>query len=131
LAQAGQLLAVVNREGNVHGSEKALETLEFLVEEVRRELAPRHLEVRFDGAFFRRDLLECQFQITTTATERKNGHKRTYRWVLESLRTFRYEVLNLPAKLARPEGRAELRIAAAENTQERIQRILDTLPEAA
>ncbi|NIU61290.1 MAG: hypothetical protein GWN66_07045, partial [Pseudomonas stutzeri] len=43
-----------------------------------------------------------QFQIETTATERPNGRKRTYRWVLESLRTFRYELLNLPAKLARP-----------------------------
>jgi hypothetical protein len=258
LAQTGQLLAVVNREGNVHDSEKALETLEFLVTDLRRQLAPRHLEARFDGAFFRREILEFletsgieyaikaplwdwletrtligkrrrwkrirpdlqafftklripkwnlslrvavyrkhvshrtrknfqldlfralwdflagrgghektlgelkqhlafdtipthdwdansawqlisalthnvfrQFQIATTAQERTNGRKRTYRWVLESLRTFRYEVLNLPAKLARPEGRAELRFAAAEDTQARIQQILDTLPEAA
>jgi hypothetical protein len=278
LAQTGQLLAVVNREGNVHDSEKALEVLRFLVEDVRRELSPRHLEARLDGAFFRREILEfltasgveygikaplwdwlgirpvigkrrrwkrirpdlqgfftklripkwnlslrvavyrkhvshrsrknfqldlfdpsnghyeysavatnkriglrelwkfmagrgghektlCelkqhlafdtiptrdwdanstwllisalahnvfrQFQITTTATPRVNGRKRTYRWVLESLRTFRYEVLNLPAKLARPEGRAELRIAAAEDTQKRILEILDALPEAA
>ena len=36
LAQTGQILAVVNREGNVHDSEKALETLEFLVEDVRQ-----------------------------------------------------------------------------------------------
>jgi hypothetical protein len=278
LAQTGQLLAVVNREGNVHDSEKALETLDFLVEDIRRELAPRHLEARFDGAFFRRDLLEyleasgieyaikaplwdwletrtligkrrrwkrirpdlqafftrlripkwnltlrvavyrkhvshrtrknfqldlfdpndghyeyssvatnkriglrplwdfmagrgghektlCElkqhlafetipthdwdanttwqlisalthnvfrrFQVATTAKQRPNGRKRTYRWVLESLRTFRYEVLNLPAKLARPEGRAELRIAAARDTQARILEILDALPEPA
>ena len=278
LAQTGQLLAVVNREGNVHDSQKALETLEFVVEEVRRELAPRHLEARFDGAFFRRDILEflrtsgieyaikaplwdwldtrriigkrkrwkrvgpglqafftkltipkwnltlrvavyrkhvshrtrknfqldlydphdghyeycsvatnkrCglralwdfmagrgghektlgelkqhlafdtiptrdwdanstwqlisvlthnvfrQFQIRTTAVARKNGRKRTYRWVLESLRTYRYEVLNLPAKLARPEGRTELRIAAGEDAQARIQKILAALPEPA
>lgn len=278
LAQTGQLLAVVNREGNVHDSEKALETLEFLVGDIRRELAPRQLEARFDGAFFQREILEfleasgveyaikaplwdwletrsiigkrkrwktvrpglqafftrlripkwnltlrvavyrkhvshrtrknfqldlfdpsnghyeyssvatnkrtglrtlwdfmagrgghektlCelkqhlafdtiptrdwdanstwqlisalthnvfrQFQITTTAAVRTNGRKRTYRWVLESLRTFRYEVLNLPAKLARPEGRAELRIAASQDTQQRIADILDALPEAA
>ena len=31
----------------------------------------------------------------------------------------------------RPEGRAELRIAAAGDTQARIQQILDTLPQAA
>ena len=67
----------------------------------------------------------------TRRLSRKNGRKRTYRWVLESLRTFRYEVLNLPAKLARPEGRAELRIAAAGDTRARIQQILDALPEAA
>ena len=72
-----------------------------------------------------------QFQITTTAARRVNGRKRTYLWVLESLRTFRYEVLNLPAKLARPEGRAELRIAASEDTQQRLAEILDSLPEAA
>jgi len=278
MAQTGQLLAVVNREGNVHDSHRALETLEFVVNEVRANLAPRHLEARFDGAFFRRDILEFlersrieyaikaplwdwldtrrligqrkrwkpigpglqafftklripkwdltlrvavyrkhvshptrknfqldlfdpndghyeyssvatnkraglrtlwnfmagrgghektlgelkqhlafdtipthdwdanttwqlisalthnvlrQFQIATTATERRNGPKRTYRWVLESLRTFRYQVLNVPAKLARPEGRAELRIAASTDTQERIREILDALPKAA
>jgi hypothetical protein len=278
LAQTGQLLAVVNREGNVHDSEKALELLHFLVDDVRQELSPRHLEARFDGAFFRREILEflgtsgveygikaplwdwlgirpvigkrrrwrrirpdlqgfftrlripkwnltlrvavyrkhvlhrtrknfqldlfdpsnghyeysavatnkraglrtlwefmagrgghektlCelkqhlafdtiptrdwdanstwmlisalthnvfrQFQIATTAAQRSNGRKRTYRWVLESLRTFRYEVLNLPAKLARPEGRAELRLAASEDTHKRVKEILDALPEAA
>jgi Transposase DDE domain group 1 len=278
LAQTGQLLSIVNREGNVHDSERALETLRFVVEDVRRELTPRHLEARFDGAFFRRDILEylqgsgieyaikaplwdwldtrkiiaqrtrwkpirpglqgfytklviakwnltlkiaiyrkhvshrtrknfqldlfdpadghyeyssaatnkrcglrtlwdfmagrgghektlCelkqhvafdtiptrdwdanstwqlisalthnvfrQFQIATTAAQRKNGPKRTYRWMLESLRTFRYEILNLPAKLARPEGRGELRIAAGEATQQRILDILDALPETA
>ncbi len=278
LAQTGQILAVVNRPGNVHDSEQALETLEFLVGDVRRELAPRHLEARFDGAFFRREMLEfletsgieygikaplwdwlrirtvigkrkrwkriapglqafftllhipkwqitlrvavyrkhvshrtrknfqfdlfdpadghyeysavatnkrCglrslwafmagrgghektlgelkqhlafdtipthdwdanttwqlvsalthnlfrQFQISTLARDRKNGRKRTYRWVLESLRTFRYEVLNLPAKLARPGGQTQLRIAASENTQKRILNILNALPEPA
>ena len=278
LAQTGQILAVVNREGNVHDSEKALETLEFLVENVRQELAPRHLEARFDGAFFRRDILEFletsgieyaikaplwdwlgtrtvigkrqrwkrvrpdlqafftklripkwgltlrvavyrkhvshrtrknfqldlfdpndghyeyssvatnkrtglralwnfmagrgghektlgelkqhlafdtiptqdwdanstwllisalthnvvrQFQLYTGAPARVNGAKRTYRWVLESLRTLRYELLNIPARIARPEGRTELRLAAAPETQRRITQILAALPDAA
>jgi hypothetical protein len=269
---------VVNRQGNVHDSHRALETLKSVVDDVRENLAPRHLEARFDGAFFRRDLIEFltdsgieyaikaplwdwldtrkriakrrrwkrigsdlqafytqlhipqwglvvrvavyrkhvshktsknfqldlfdpndghyeyssvatnkrvrlrtlwdfmagrgghektlgelkqhlafdtipthdwdanttwqlisalthnvlrQFQATTTATKRCNGRKRTYRWVFESLRTFRYEVLNLPAKLARPGGRTELRIAASKDTQDRILTILDALPEAA
>ncbi|MGH9896919.1 MAG: transposase, partial [bacterium] len=72
-----------------------------------------------------------QFQIATTADRRANTRKRTYRWVLESLRTFRYEFLNLPAKLARPAGRTELRIAASEDTQKRIRKVLAALPEAA
>lgn len=278
LAQTGQLLAVMNRPGNVHDSELAVELLGFLVGDIREQLAPRHLEARFDGAFFRREMLDflesadmeyaikapmwdwlgirkqidarkrwqriapglqafstklripkwkitlrvvvyrkhvshrtrknfqldlfdpadghyeysavatnkgCglkplwdfmagrgghektlgelkqhlafdtiptndwdanttwqlisalthnlvrQFQITTTATSRTNGRKRTYRWVLESLRTLRYELINLPAKLARPAGRTELRIAAPEHTQGRIEQILDVLDEAA
>ena len=48
--------------------------------------------------------------------------------MLESLR---YELLNLPAKLARPQGRAELRIAAREHTQSRVEQILDVLTDAA
>ena len=41
----------------------------------------------------------------------------------------RGEILNLPAKVARPQGRAELRIAASDTTQQRILDILDVLPE--
>lgn len=40
LAQTGQLLGVVNREGNVHDSHRALETLAFVVDEIREHLAP-------------------------------------------------------------------------------------------
>ncbi|NIM47696.1 MAG: IS1380 family transposase [Gemmatimonadales bacterium] len=278
LAQTSQLLAVENRPGNVHDSEGALDLLSFLVDDVRSELVPRHLEVRLDGAFFRREILEfleesgveyaikaplwdwlgirdeirCrqrwrrvrpglqafatrlripkwgltlrvaiyrkhvshrtrknfqldlfhpddghyeysavatnkrvrlrtlwdfmagrgghektlgelkqhlafdtiptqdwdansawllisalthnvvrQFQLSTGAPLRTNGAKRTYRWVLESLRTLRYELLNVPAKLAMPEGRTELRLAAAPETQRRITQILEALPKAA
>jgi hypothetical protein len=41
------------------------------------------------------------------------------------------EVLNVPAKIAKPEGRTELRLAAAPETQRRITQILAALPEAA
>jgi hypothetical protein len=278
LAQTSQLLAVHNRPGNAHDSEGALEVLTFLVNDVREQLSPRHLEARLDGAFFRREILDflessgveyamkaplwdwlgirdeirrrrrwkrvrpglqgfatslkipkwgltlrvviyrkhvshrtrknfqldlfhpdnghyeysavatnkavglralwdfmagrgghektlCelkqhlafdtiptrdwdanstwllisalthnllrQFQLSTGAAARPNGRKRTYRWVFESLRTFRYEILNLPAKISRPEGRAQLRIAAVPETQRRIAQILDALPEPA
>jgi hypothetical protein len=278
LAQTGQLLAVKNRPGNVHDSEGAQEMLAFLVDDLRKELSPRHLEVRLDGAFFRREILEFleeagveyaiktplwdwlhirntigkrkrwkrvrpglqafatrlvipkwklsvrvviyrkrvshrtrknfqldlfhpddghyeysavatnkrvrlrtlwdfmagrgghektlgelkqhlafdtipthdwdansawllisalthnlarRFQLATGATERRNGPKRTYRWVLESLRTLRYELINIPAKIATPEGRPELRLAAAPGTQQRINQILERLDDAA
>jgi len=72
-----------------------------------------------------------QFQVTMSAAKRSNGRKRTYRWIFESLRTFRHEILKLPAKLARPEGRTALRLAAAPETQDRIAQIPDTLPKAA
>ena len=72
-----------------------------------------------------------QFQLSTGAAPRVNGAKRTFRWVFESLRTLRYELLNIPAKIASPEGRTELRLAAAPATQRRITRILAALPEAA
>jgi hypothetical protein len=72
-----------------------------------------------------------RFQLATGAPERRNGPKRTYRWVLESLRTLRYELLNVPAKIATPEGRPELRLAAAPETQRRIAQALERLDKAA
>jgi hypothetical protein len=68
-----------------------------------------------------------QFQLYTDARERKNGRKRTYRFVLQSLRTLRFELIHLPAKLARPSGRRELRIAASAAGRERVTRVLDAL----
>jgi hypothetical protein len=64
-----------------------------------------------------------QFQIETGAERRPNGRKRTYRFRLESLRTLRFELLHLPARIARPGGQQELRIAAAPATQRRIRQI--------
>lgn len=278
VAQTGQLLAVENRPGNVADGDGAAALLAFLVSDLREQLAVRHLEVRLDGAYFRREILDFletarieyalkvplfdwlglreeirkrrrwkrvgpgmqgfftqvtvrkwklklrvaiyrkhvshasrknfqldlfhpddghyeysavatnkrarlrslwdfmagrgghektlgelkqhlafdaiptrdwdanstwlllsalthnvvrQFQLTTGAVPRVNGPKRTYRWVLESLRTLRFELINLPAKLATPEGRAELRIAASPTSQRRITQILAALPKAA
>ena len=72
-----------------------------------------------------------QFQLLAGARPRVNGRKRTCRWIFESLRTLRYELLHIPARIVRPEGRSELRIAAAPDTQRRILQILDALPEPA
>ena len=64
-----------------------------------------------------------RFQIETGASPRKNGRKRTYRFTLPSVRTFRFELLNLPGKIARPAGRTQLRIAAAPGSRRQIRRI--------
>jgi hypothetical protein len=68
-----------------------------------------------------------QFQLYTDAPMRSNGCKRTYRFVLQSLRTLRFELIHLPAKLARPGGRRELRIAAPAAARQRIMGVLDAL----
>ena len=63
----------------------------------------------------------------TDAPMRSNGRKRTYRFVLQSLRTLRFELIHLPAKLACPGGRRKLRIAAPAAARQRIMGVLDAL----
>lgn len=58
LAQTGQLLGVWNRSGNVNDAVGAAEKLEALIADVRRRLGGLPLEVRLDGAFFQRPVLE-------------------------------------------------------------------------
>jgi hypothetical protein len=64
-----------------------------------------------------------QFQIETGAKQRPNGRKRTYRFQLPSVRTLRFELIHLPARIARPQGKSELRIAAAPHSRKRIREI--------
>ena len=53
------------------------------------------------------------FQLHTgIATKKKNSRKRTARLLFRKMRTLRFEWIHLPARIARPQGRAELRIAA-------------------
>jgi hypothetical protein len=61
-----------------------------------------------------------QFQIETGAAQRPNGRKRTYRFRLPSVRTLRFELLHLPGRIARPQGKTELRIAASPASRDRI-----------
>lgn len=58
LAQTGQRLGVWNRSGNVNDSVGAPERLEELLEAARARLGSRPLEVRLDGAFCQRPVLE-------------------------------------------------------------------------
>jgi hypothetical protein len=59
LAQTGHLLRVWNRPGNVHDSHGAVGFLRTVLAELRERFGRRHrLELRLDGAFFHREILE-------------------------------------------------------------------------
>jgi hypothetical protein len=61
------------------------------------------------------------------ATPKKNSRKRTTRLLFRQMRTLRFEWIHLPARIARPQGRAQLRIAAEPSTRERLDRALESL----
>ncbi len=61
------------------------------------------------------------------ATVRKNTRKRTYRYSFRSMRTLRFLLIHIPGRIARPQGRSELRIAAAPTVRKRIQGIIDAI----
>lgn len=58
LAQLGQILRVWNRPGNVHDSHNAAGFLRGIVRELRERFGRLTLEIRMDGAFFVREILE-------------------------------------------------------------------------
>ena len=71
------------------------------------------------------------FQLNTTAVKRPKGRKRTTLFVMQTLRTLRFELINVPARLTRPQGREQLRIAAAPATRLRYEATLESLDRAA
>jgi hypothetical protein len=50
---------------------------------------------------------------------------------MQTLRTLRFELINVPARLARPQGRQELRVAAPPETRLRYEATLESLNRAA
>lgn len=58
LAQTGQLLGVWNRPGNVNDAVGAADRLAFLLQDAKRRVGRRPIEVRLDGAFFQKAVLE-------------------------------------------------------------------------
>jgi len=62
------------------------------------------------------------FQIDMGCPRRVNGWKRTYRFVFQSLRTLRFELIHQPVRLLRPNGRAQIRFAVSAPVRRRIQR---------
>ena len=61
------------------------------------------------------------------ATEKSNTRKRTARLRFRKMRTLRFQWIHLPARIARPQGRTELRIAAEPKTRERLDHALAKL----
>ena len=61
------------------------------------------------------------------ATPRTNSRKRTYRYTFLSMRTLRFLLIHVPGRLVRPQGRNELRIAAAPAARKTIEKVLNPL----
>ena len=71
------------------------------------------------------------FQITVGARERRRTWKRTFDFVFQSMQTLRFELIQQPLRLVRPQGRPELRFAASPAGRRRIQTTLRALARAA
>jgi hypothetical protein len=59
VAQTGQVLDVLHRNGNVHDSHGAIEFVTACVQRVRERLGSVRLEVRLDSAFFSDAMIRC------------------------------------------------------------------------
>jgi hypothetical protein len=71
------------------------------------------------------------FQITVGARERGRTWKRTFDYVFQSMQTLRFELIQQPARLVRPQGRPELRFAASPVARRRIEAAERALARAA
>lgn len=58
VAQTGHVLRVLNRPGDRHDSNRALEVIRASVAEIRKTLPDAIIEVRLDSAFFREDIIK-------------------------------------------------------------------------
>ena len=61
------------------------------------------------------------------AVPRRNTRKRTYRYSFRSMRTLRFLLIHIPGRIARPQGKSQLRIAAAPSAKRRIQGVIDAI----
>ena len=71
------------------------------------------------------------FQLQTGAAPKPRSRKRTFRFVLQSLRTLRFKLIHQPARLLKPQGYSVLRFSVAPPVQDLIQRINQKLKLAA
>src|SRR2546428_515569 len=140
VAQTGHILRLKNRPGNVHDSKQSAAFLRELIVAVRARLGRSlPLEFRMDAAFFQRDVLRLlaarrcayaikvgywswlplkqlatdlpgSFQLDTGVAPRRRSRKRTYTYVLRSMRTLRFTLVARAGRLARIGGRRVLRL---------------------
>ena len=71
------------------------------------------------------------FQLALGAERRKRTWKRTFDYVFQSMQTVRFELIQQPLRLVRPQGRPELRFAVPPRARARIQRVHQKLQRAA
>jgi len=71
------------------------------------------------------------FQLQTLATQKPRSRKRTFHFLLRSLKTLRFKLIHQPARLLQPQGYSVLRFSVAQPVQALIQRIDQKLKMAA
>lgn len=71
------------------------------------------------------------FQLQTLATKKKRSRKRTYGYLLHSLKTIRFKLIHQPARIVKPQGYSVLRFSVASPVQKLIESIEDKLKSAA
>jgi len=75
--------------------------------------------------------LLTSFQLDVVATPKPLSQKRTARFVLKSVRTLRFELINRAGQVLRPRGRARLRLAPNVQAARDFRRAADQLARAA
>lgn len=63
------------------------------------------------------------FQLQTTATSKPKSRKKTFTFLLQSLKTIRFKLIHQPARLLRPQGTQIIRFSVAPPTQTLIETI--------
>jgi DDE family transposase len=63
------------------------------------------------------------FQLQTLATQKPRSRKRTYGYLLHSLKTIRFKLIHQPARIVKPQGYSVLRFSVAQPVQKLIESI--------
>lgn len=75
--------------------------------------------------------LLTSFQLQTLASKKPRTRKRTYSYLVRSLKTIRFKLIHQPARIVKPQGYSILRFSVAPPVQKLIETIEDKLKLAA